>query len=1013
MARNTPRLSGTSLLVEPFPIEISSPAWFDWLETNASFIFEGPGGSPGLSARRERRNGSWYWYAYRRQNGRLRNAYLGRAEEINLDRLREAALSLDRAFTETPAQKETAFPAPATAPAYPLLVTKLFVPRPRPDLVIRRRLVEWLDRHYTRRLTLVSASAGFGKTSILAQWLQEWQEADPGPTPARKVAWFSVDEKDNDPTRFLNYLIAALQTAQPGLGAKSLALLQGLKAPLFEGVLAELVNELSRLPPTDLVVVLDDYHLVTAEAVHQALTFLLDYLPAYVHLVITCRADPPLPLGRLRARGQLAELRTADLRFTLDEAAQLLQNGLGLDLGAPEISALEESTEGWAAGLQLAILSMQGRPDSDDFLKGFDGKHRFVLEYLAEEVLRRQPPEVQAFLVRTSILDRLCGPLCDALTGRADGAEMLEKLEQANLFLVPLDKERRWFRYHHLFADFLKMRQPPEASDWHRRASRWFEGQGQAEEAIEHALAAADNGRAAFLVEGVSRHYLMRGELNTLRGWLQKLSGEVLRARPHLYIYRAWTLAISGLVVEAEQDLHEAEAALKTGGSGNEAVEIAAIRTIIAAYQGDLSKLEGFSRQALEKLAGDDPFIRSIVTWSGALPTLLTGQVETSIQAFRQAERVARQAGNLLVSMSSLCQLAELQMLQGHLKDAARIYEEAVQLSQQANPREPLASAGMAYLGLGEIYREWGQLDRATEYLYRGIELSRRWGDLTAMDGYLSLAKISSSRNQPREALGFLQKVEDLTSKMESALVTDYIKSLRARFWLKHGPLEAALEWSAGVTLDPTAFYFFNWPVYTNLTRLRLTRHELDEAARLLGELAGLIEKHGGKRNLIELAMLEALLLQARRKNREALARLGEALRLAEPEGYISLFADEGPSFAALLKDFQAAAPARPADNLRPYVAKILQAAAAPAPATLPAASPDPTPVPDPTRVFLSEGERRVLRLLGAGLSNAAIARELVLEVSTVKTHLLHIYAKLDVHDRHAALSRARALGLL
>jgi LuxR family maltose regulon positive regulatory protein len=1023
MARNTPRIDGTRLLVEPRSIEINSPAWFEWLETNSSFIFESEDKALGLSARREQRSGSWYWYAYRRKNGKLRSAYLGRAEEISLDHLRETALTLANALNGGAAAggqgaalpsfnkaKAALLPPLEIVPASPLLVTKLFVPRPRPDLVVRPRLVNWLHQNSGRRLILISAAAGFGKTSILAQWLAEWQ--GDASTDARKVAWLSLDERDSDPTRFLTYLIAALQTVRPGLGEKSRVLLQSLKGPSFEAVLGELVNELSRLPACDLMLVLDDYHLVINEAVHQALAFLLDYAPAFLHIVITSRADPPLPLGRLRARGQLAELRTPDLRFTLDEATELLKRTLGVSLTPAEIGALEESTEGWAAGLQLAILSMQGRPDSEDFLKGFDGKHRFVLEYLAEEVLRRQPAEVQSFLVQSSILDRLCGSLCDALTGRDDGAAMLERLEQANLFLVPLDRERRWFRYHHLFAGFLKQRQPSDVAAWHHRASQWFERQGQFEEAIDHALAAHDNERAAFLVEGVARHTLMRGELHTLRGWLHRLDRAALATRPRLYIYRAWTLAIGGLVVEAERDLIEAEKALQAGD--NEIVEIRAIRTIIAAYQGNLTRLEDFSRQPLETLAGDDPFIQSIVTWSGALPYLLTGKVETSIQAFREAERVARQAGNLLVSMTSLCQLAELQMMKGNLKEGARIYEDAVQLSQQDNPQEPLASAGMAYLGLGEIYREWGRLDRATDYLYRGIELSHRWGELTTMDGYLSLAKISSSRNRPQEALAFLQKVEGLTSRMNSLLVADYLKSLRARFQLRHGPLEAVIEWSNQATLDPTGFFLYNWLIYTNFIRLRIIQHEFTEAGGLLTVLAELIEQYGGTRNLIEQLVLEALLFQAQHKNREALASLREALALAEPEGYISLFADEGPALLALLRNFQTATPGRQADSLQPYVARILEYAGGvaqdtPAPAAAQGSAQGLTQVPG----LLSESEQRVLRLLAADLSNAAIARELVLEVSTVKTHLLHIYTKLDVHDRRAAIGRARALNLL
>jgi LuxR family maltose regulon positive regulatory protein len=710
----------------------------------------------------------------------------------------------------------------------------------------------------------------------------------------------------------------------------------------------------------------------------------------------------------LRARGQLAELRAAELRFTAEEVAALLNRSIGLNLSRDEVAALEEETEGWAAGLQLAALSIQASSDANSFIRAFSGSHRFVLDYLAEEVLRRQPENVQTFLLQTSMLERLSGPLCDAVTGRNDSQQMLERLEQANLFLVPLDEKRGWFRYHHLFAEFLRTRNNGDLTGLHRRASQWLEEQGQIDEAIKHALASIDYERAARLIEQVAQAMLMRGELSTLSRWLDNLPGEIMHLRPKLYIFKAWSQVINGQISDAEKGLVEAERALGTVGS--EASQIAAIRSLVAAFHIDIPRLLELSGQAIKAMAEDNLFVRSVVAWSKAFPAMLNGETETAIRAFSEAEKVARKAGNLLVCVSSLCQMAELNISKGQLREAARIYREAIQFAQEYNPQQPLTATGMAYMGLSMVLIEWNELDEATRYANQGIEASKEWGELITVDGYVSLVRLKNIQNDLEGAMECLKKVEQLARQLDNPPIDELIAAHRARIWLRHGLLDEAIGWADKAIFDPSVFFLHTWVTPATLVRIRMAQGRWSDAERYLGYLKRRVESGQLNGHLIEVLILESLVLQARGKPGEALARLEQAFTLAEPEGYVRIFVDEGRPMATLLKSFLESAPLRSPNKFQRYANRLLAVLESPS---------ESKPIPagtltlDVASPLLSERELKVLRLVAANLSNQAIARELMVEVSTVKTHLLHIYNKLQIHTRREAVEQARKRKLL
>ena len=894
-----------------------------------------------------------------------------------------------------------------------LLTTKLYAPQARPDLVPRPRLGERLEEATASKLILVSAPAGYGKTTLLSEWRAR-RLGDGYP-----VAWVSLDGGDNDPARFLSYLVAALRTVEAGVGEAVLASLRSPHPPPVEPVVTALINDLLAAIPHDFALVLDDYHAVEAKPIHDAVAFLLEHLPPRMHLAIASRADPPLPLARLRARGQLTELRAADLRFVPEEAARFLRDAMGLDLSPAHVESLERRTEGWIAGLQLAALSMRDGEDPSGFIEAFTGTNRHVLDYLADEVLERQPERVRSFLLQTSILDRLSGPLCDAVTGRGDGQAMLEELEHANLFAVPLDADRRWYRYHHLFSDFLRDRlrrtRPEHVPGLHRRAARWYEDHGSVSEAMGHALAAEDFERAARLVEQNRVAMITRDELNTLSAWLKALPDELVRSRPPLCLAYAWVLVLTGQVNAVEPWLRDAERALDASGAQPEERarvlgEVTAARVEVARMRGDVTRAVELSHRALEILPDDHVLLRSVVALNLGSAYWIRGDVAAASRASSEAASLSQEAGNVYITLVALRGLALVQAAQGRLREAAETYRRAQRLAAERGEKF-LPAAGYAHVGMGELLYEWNDLEAAERHLREGIELGERGGPaIMLIDGYVALSRVMLARGGADAALGTLQKAQELVRTHNITLLVAKLAAHLARLSLAKGDVEAAARWArgsaAGVDDGPGFQREFE---RITLARVLIAQHRPGEALGLLERLLEPAQADGRMGSAIEALALRALALQAGGDTAEAVNVLARALSLAEPEGYVRVFADEGAPMAALLQRVLEAQKrgrvATPPGTQ--YVSRLL--------AALGAASAPPIPrgrAGAPVEP-LSERELEVLGLIASGMSNRQIARKLFVSLSTVKTHINNVYRKLEVRTRTQAVARAGELDLL
>jgi LuxR family maltose regulon positive regulatory protein len=871
-----------------------------------------------------------------------------------------------------------------------------------------------MSRGAESALTLVSAPAGFGKTTLLAEWLAV-AAAD-----GRAVAWLSLDQCDNDPALFWTYLVAALKTAAPGAGAGALSLLQPPEPP-GEAGLVTLLNDLDAIS-NDVVLVLDDYHVIDARHVQDGMAFLLEHLPPQIHLVIGSRTDPALPLARLRGRGELAEIRAADLRFTPGEAAAYLNEVMGLALTAADVAALEGRTEGWIAALQLAALSMQGREDTAAFIGGFAGDDRYIVDFLAEEVLQRQPGHVQQFLLQTCILDRLSGPLCDAVTGQEGGKAMLAALERGNLFLVPLDDRRRWYRYHQLFADVLHARlrdeEPDEVPDLHRRASRWHEQNGEPAEAIRHALAAQDFGRAADLVELAIPAMLRSRQEAAVLGWVELLPDEVVRVRPVLSVGFAGALLAGGEFEGVEARLRDAEQWLDgaTGirqGSQTPAAEmvvddakfrrlpaeIELYRAAQALARGDGPGTVRHARRALGLSPADEHLGRASAAALLGLASWASGDLEAGYSGYAECMAGLRRAGHIADTFGCAIALADIRRVQGRLGEAMRTYEQALQRVPEQGGAVLRGTADM-YVGMSEVHRERDDLRAATQHLLRSQEL----GEHTGLPQNRYRWRVAMAR--VREAEGDLGGALDLLNEAERLYVGDFfpnvrpVPALRARVRVAQGELGEALGWAReqGLSAADDLSYLREFEHIT-LARVLLAGYaagqgSVQEATQLLERLLDAAEKGQRTGSVIEILVLQALAHQARDDTPAALASLRRAVTLAEPEGYVRIFADEGPPMASLLR---AAAKQGIARN---YVRRLLAAVTKDAPASQGLIEP------------LSERELDVLRLLGTDLDGPEIARELIVSLNTVRTHTKNIYAKLGVNNRRAAVRRAMELDL-
>lgn len=914
--------------------------------------------------------------------------------------------------------RRKSFPREYKSMNIPILATKLYIPQPRTKVVLRPRLIERLNEGLDRKLTLISASAGFGKTTLVSEWVTGCN---------RPVAWLSLDEGDNDSTRFLIHLVAALQTIAENIGGGVVSALISTQPPSTESILTILINEISSLP-YKFVLVLDDYHVIDAKQIDDALIFLLEHLPRQMHLVISTRENPQLPLGRLRARRFLTELRATDLRFTPVEVAMFLNQVMGLVLSADEITALETRTEGWITGLQLAALSMQGCEDIPAFIRAFAGDNRYIVDYLVEEVLQRQPDHVRIFLLQTSILDRLHGPLCDAVTGQEDGNSRLDALERGNFFIVPLDDRRQWYRYHHLFAEVLSAHlredQPDQVATLHRRASTWYGQHGSAADAIRHALASEDFARAADLIEMACPVMRSSRQEAAMLGWLKALPDELFRCRPVLSAGYAWALLACGELEAALERLRDAERWLGTTEDMRERPETPVAEMVVvdeeefrrlpgaislyrAAYAqalGDVSATMKYARRVLDLVPEDDHLLRGSAAALLGLASWMSGDLEAAHRSFTDGMAIVQLAGGISDAIGGAIAPADIRIAQGRLRQAMRTYERGLQLATEQGEPALRGTADM-YVGMSQLYREHNDLHVATQHLLRSKEQGEHTGfPQNRYRWHVAMARI-------REAQGDLDGALDLLHEAEHLYVSDFfpnvrpVAALKTRVWVAQGRLDEALDWAReqGLSAWDDLCYLREFEHIT-LARVLLVRYKSDRAGRSMLEAMGLLERllqaaEEGERtgSVIEILVVQALAHHMQGDIPAALVPLERALTLAEPEGYVRIFVDEGRPMAALL---EAAVKQGIAIN---YVRRLLTAFGKVEGKTL-----AKQVVSEP----LSERERDVLRLLRTDLSGPDIARELMVSLNTLRTHTKNIYDKLEVNNRRAAVRRAEELDL-
>ena len=923
-----------------------------------------------------------------------------------------------------------------------LLATKLHVPRPQPGFVPRPRLVEALGEGLARGRVLVCAPAGFGKTALLADWARGG---------GRQVAWLGLDDGDSDPARFWRYAIAALDRARPGLAGR----VGPLPPRSPEGLVTALINELAADPgPDEVLLVLDDYHLVDSGPVHESVAFLLENLPPGLRVVVSGRADPPLPLARLRARGQLTELRAADLRFTPEEAAALLGETTGPGLPTVAAEALVARTEGWAAGLQLAGLSLRGHGDPAGFVAAFSGSHRFVLDYLADEVLDGQAGQVRAFLLETSVLERLSGEMCDAVTGRAGSQAMLQDIERAGLFLVPLDEVRGWWRYHHLFADLLRARlqaeQPGRVQALHRAAAAWCEEHDLADDAVRHALAAGDAAWAARLVEQHVEALLGRSEGVTLRRWLSALPAESVRHRPRLCLAQAYGAAMGFQVEALETLLDDAERAFAVSGDepyedsagrpvsvlANVPAGIAFLRASLARLRGDAALATGYNRQALARLGEDEWLMRSFVRWNQAVADWLDGRLGPAERGLAEVLAERQAAGEAVrgvggepaevlhaveggaeffagfLAMRVCYDLGEVQHAQGNLDAALATYRQALDTAGESSQT---AHLGLAHVGLARVLYERNELTGALDHATRGVTLCRQLAFTPPLaTGLAVVARIRHAHGDPNGALEAMGEAGQAGLSPQVIALLNPVPSQRARLLLAQGDVHAAAQWTtaAGLRPDDDADYPRE-PAYLVLARVLLAQNDPGPALALLQRLLDAAASQGRTGSIIEIQALRALALAAQGDHASARSALTEAVTLACRHGYVRVLADEGAPMRALLAQLSAALPRQQyaARGIDPgYLAALVracdQADAVPPPRRTVAAPPG---LVEP----LTDRELEVLRLLAAGRSNQRIAHDLVVALDTVKKHVTHVLGKLGAANRTEAAARARQLGLI
>ena len=918
----------------------------------------------------------------------------------------------------------------------PLLTTKLYVPPVRPNIVQRARLVQQIETgiNSNNKLTLVSAPAGFGKTTLISDWGNETRIP---------IAWVSLDGGDNDLTRFLGYCVAALRTIKSNIGDASLELQQSPHPPAVERVLTALINELDEIQE-HFALVLDDYHVIESPPIHEAVNFLIKHSPRKMHLIIATRTDLPLPIARLRTRVRLTEISEFDMRFTLDEAETYLNDVMQLDLAMKDIAALENRTEGWIAGLQMTALSIKGRGDASGLARALSGKHRFIFDYLMEEVLSRQSAEVQDFMVKTSILNQLSAPICDALMGWSDAAgdttrkrtvtkrldtvlpsqEILEYMDRENLFIIPLDDERRWYRYHRLFADLLEERLirvlGDQIQDLHRRAGDWYEQNGLIGEAINHLLEAGEFERAADFISKNALTFVYHGNLGTLARWLEVLPKDVKESQPWLSITHAWALSFAGQLDPVASLLQEAEGSLASITDEIEVQRLSgiidALRAYLIAIRGSMPLAADFAREALKVLPDEDLVLRGFTATLLATVLRWTGDLKEAKSAYQEAIAINRSAGAANVLVESLCDLAILQSIEGELQQSISTCHEALSLAEEYYERSGrrLSAHGHVSIQLCSIFRERNDLDLARRYAEEGLALCEEWGQAESlMRAHVEYAHVLQAYGDSDGSIRSIREARQLASDL-SPWYEVRTAAWEAHLRLMQGDLTYALQWLNNQDLiinDEVEFQDFetHFPIVRTLIfhGRQLSKPEslppLNQAIEILEQMRSTAESSGAGRYLIEIMILTSLAQDALGEKERAFAMLNKALSLAEPEAFIRVFVDGGEPVRSLLCELEKR------KISVPYTGKVLQS------------MDDQVDVGTTAKVGsterliepLTDREMEVLCLLATHLSSTEIADELIIAASTVRSHIKNIYSKLRVHSRTEAVEKAREIGLL
>jgi len=889
-----------------------------------------------------------------------------------------------------------------------LLYTKLHPPPVREKQVVRLRLLERLDAALHQRLTLVCAPAGYGKTTLLSQWVYRLT----GP-----AGWVSLDRSDNDLAQFLRYLLAAIQRIDPDVGVLIPKMLQPPRPLSVSAVWVVLINDLAA-SKKEFILILDDYQEVENQAVHEALEYLIEHMPGNLHLIIATRSDPPINLPLLRARGQLLEFRAAELCFNTDDAGLFFQDIMGMPLEEREVTALVQKAEGWVAGLQIAAILLQNQSNLPKAVQTFTGSHRHILDYLATEVIERLPGYTQEFLCQTAILDHLEASLCDAVTGRSDSRQILEQLDREYYFIVPLDDDRRWYRYHRLMVEALRLKTEgldrAQLAELHCRASIWYEEQVMIEAAIDHAFKASDLDRAAELIEGGAEAILKRSQVAKLLEWLGSLSEEQIRERPRLNIAYAWALLLKGGSIHTVQARLEASATLTAGAlvSAEEAV----IRALIATLTGDVNQGFAYSHRALDELPADRIFLRSVALENLGMGYVIQGDIQSAIQAFKESIALARDSGNTMFAVASLSNLGGLYLIQGHLKFAEAVYHQALELATtQFGQRLPVACR--ALLGLSEITREWNNLEQARELLEEAVQLSQQYSETGELVMYLSLARVLQAQGDVEKALDLMQKAQAIAIQSTGTAIDDRLVEVAlVRLWLQQGNTPGPADWAArrGFEQDlssealpgrdtqiiPYDIREVEWLLYA---RLQLAQNRAEAALNTLAMLLAEAVKQGRSRRLHEILILMAFAYQATGSVDLAVDTLERSLKQAEPEGYTRVYVDEGPPMVKLLRE------AARRGIQKQYCNRLLSTFQQEDRILERASGEGQTGLVEP----LSERELEVLRLLAEGCTNREVGERLYISLSTVKGHISNISGKLIARNRTESVARARQLGIL